>query len=93
MTLTLGVGGTLVGQGYVVLGASALRGCVMGAAVACGGMVREKKQEGGCEEEEQVGSHQCPLDVLAGLLTTGPNAWRIPAEGGRGRGRGRGGGV
>lgn len=65
----------------------------MGATVACGGMVREKDQKGRYEEEDQVGSNQCPHDVLAALLTAGPNARRVPAggEGERGGG-GRGGG-
>lgn len=93
--LTLGVGGAQAGRGHPEVRAGPLRGGVMGATVACGGMVREKDQKGRCEEEDQVGSHQCPQDVLAALLTTGPNAWKVPAggEGGRGRrGRGRGGG-
>ena len=61
----------------------------MGAAVTCGGMVRAKDQKGRCKEEEQVGSHQCPQDVVAALLTTGPNTRRIPAGGGKGCGGGR----
>lgn len=66
----------------------------MGAAVACGEMVREKDQKGRCEEEEQEGSDQCPQDVLAALLTTGPIATRVPAGGEGGGGGGRiGGGV
>lgn len=85
--LTLGVGGARAGQRHPKLGARPLRGGVMGVAVACGGMVKEKDQKRRCEEEEQVGSHQCPQDVLAALLTTGPNTRRVPAGGGGGGGR------
>lgn len=91
--LTLRVGGARVRQGRPELGARPLGVGVMGPAVACGGVVRVKDQKGGCEEEEQVGGHQCPQDVLAALLSTGPDTGRVPAEGGgRGRGRGRGSG-
>lgn len=72
--------------------AGPLRGGVMGAAVACGGMVREKDQKGRCEEEEQIGTRQCPQDVMAALLATGPNVRRVPAGGAGRRRRGGGGG-
>lgn len=75
------VGGAQAGQGHPFLGGRTIRGCVMGATVACVGMVREKDQKGRCEEEEKVGSHQCPQDVLAALLTTGPKTGRVPAGG------------
>lgn len=61
----------------------------MRAAVACRGMVREKDQKGRCEEE-QIGTRQCPQDVMAALLATGPNVRGVPA-GGAGRGGGGGG--
>lgn len=85
--LTLGVSGAQAGQGHRVLGA----GPLVGATVACGGMVRETQQTERCEEEEQVGRPQSQQEVLRALLSRGANAGRVPA-GGRGRGgRGRGG--
>lgn len=58
MTLTVGVGGILVSQWCSVLGVSALCVGILGTAVGCSGMVREKDQEDRCDEKEQAGSHQ-----------------------------------
>lgn len=79
MALTLNVDGALAWQG--ILGARTMNRSVMGATVACVGMIREKHQKGRCEEEEEVGTHQCPQDVLAAFLSTGPNTGRVPAGG------------
>lgn len=83
--LTLGIGGVHAGTGYPEVRGGPLCEGVMGAVVACGRRVREKDQKGRCEEEEQVGGHQCPQDVVAALHTAGPNAWRVPAGGEGGR--------
>lgn len=61
-----------------MLGVRPLHGGVIGAAMACGGRVREKDQKRRYEEEEQVDCHQCPQDVLAALISTGTDARRVP---------------
>lgn len=85
--LTLGVAGAQDWWGHPEggAGAVALGMSMMGIAVAYGRMGREKDQKGRSEEDEQVGNNQCPQDVLAALLTTGPNTGRVPAAGGGGR--------